>query len=41
VNLGGDTPAEITAVIHPAVVKHHVLTMESGFDGIDSRDTCP
>jgi hypothetical protein len=35
--IGGAQPAEITAVIHPIVVKHNVFTLESGFDRVDDR----
>ena len=30
-------PMEITAVIHPKIIKHHVVTWEMGFDRIDDR----
>ena len=36
-NIGGPTPLDITVVIHPMVVKHHVLTAETGFDTVDSK----
>jgi len=32
-NISG--PLAVTAIIHPEVIKHHVLTLESGFDGKD------
>lgn len=34
---GGPSGNEITAVIHPVIVKHNVFTMETGFDRIDDR----
>ncbi len=34
-NIGG--PLEITAVIHPEVIMHHVTTLESGYDGQNYR----
>src|SRR5207248_745849 len=34
-NIGGTGPVEVTAVIHPTIVKHHVVTLESGFDRHD------
>jgi hypothetical protein len=36
-NLGNGTPLEITAVIHPKVVNHNVITWETGFDRVDDR----
>ena len=30
-------PPEITAVIHPKIVKHNVLTWEGGFDRVDDK----
>ncbi|MGZ3722765.1 MAG: hypothetical protein ACXVA9_07545 [Bdellovibrionales bacterium] len=30
-------PLEITAIIHPAVIMHHVATLESGYDGLNYR----
>lgn len=33
----GASPVEVTAVIHPKVVNHNVLTWEAGFDRIDDR----
>jgi hypothetical protein len=34
-NIGG--PLEVTAIIHPEVIQHHVITLESGFDQTDRR----
>lgn len=31
----GGGPIEVTAVIHPKIVKHHVMTWEVGFDRVD------
>ncbi len=31
------TNLEVTAVIHPKIVMHHVLTWETGFDRVDDR----
>lgn len=28
---------DVTVVIHPEVIKHHVVTLESGYDGVDQR----
>ncbi len=36
-NLGGGTPLEITATIHPKIVMHHVATIETGFDRVDDH----
>lgn len=36
-NVGGPTPLEITASIHPKIVKHFVATWEMGFDRTDDR----
>ena len=33
----GPTPLEVTAVVHPTVVKHHVVTLETGMDRLDDR----
>jgi hypothetical protein len=33
----GAPPLEITAVIHPRVVNHNVLTWEAGFDRVDDK----
>jgi hypothetical protein len=30
-------PLQVDAVIHPVVIKHNVITMETGFDRIDDR----
>jgi len=35
--IGSPQPLEVTAVIHPKIVKHHVITIESGFDRVDDR----
>lgn len=34
-NLGGPQPLEVTAIIHPKIVNHHVFTLETGFERID------
>lgn len=37
-NIGSpNTAAEVTAVIHPKIVKHHVATLETGFERADER----
>ncbi len=36
-NVGGPTPLEITATIHPKIVKHFLATWEMGFDRVDDR----
>lgn len=33
----GTTPLEVTAVIHPKIVNHNVLTMEAGFTRVDDK----
>ncbi len=33
----GAAPVEINAVIHPTIIKHHVITWETGLDRIDDR----
>lgn len=35
--IGNPEPLEVTAVIHPKIVKHHVVTLESGFNRTDDR----
>jgi hypothetical protein len=35
--LPGSTPAEVTVLIHPKIVNHHVATWELGFDRIEDR----
>ncbi|MGE0526670.1 MAG: hypothetical protein AB7G93_12615 [Bdellovibrionales bacterium] len=35
--IGGGVPVEVTAVIHPKIVKHHVVTWETGFERVDDR----
>lgn len=35
--VGGPSPLEITATIHPKIVKHYVATWEAGFDHVDDR----
>lgn len=38
VNIGADpAPVEITALIHPKIVKHHVATLEGGFNRVDDQ----
>ena len=36
-NVGGTTPLEITATIHPKIVKHLLASWEMGFDRVDDR----
>jgi len=36
-NLGGSAPVEVTAVIHPKIIMHHVATLETGFERQDDR----
>lgn len=36
-NLGSTPPLEVTAVIHPTIVNHNVVTLESGFDRVDDQ----
>lgn len=37
VNIGATQPMEVTAVIHPKIVKHHLVTWETGFERVDDR----
>lgn len=37
INFEGGAPIEVTAVIHPKIVNHNVLTWETGFDRVDDR----
>lgn len=34
---GGSMPLEVTALIHPRIVKHNVITWETGFDRVDDQ----
>lgn len=36
-NLGAAVPLEVTAVIHPKIINHHVATLETGVNNTDSR----
>jgi hypothetical protein len=36
-NLGSPVPLEVTAVIHPKIINHHVATLEAGLNRVDDR----